>query len=128
MALGAGWRRAAPAGGDGGPGRVAAGPVAVVTINSHLMVMSKRPSDQVRIADFKARLSEHLRAVRRGRTLTILDRDTPVAQVVAYRQGELLDVRPPAGRRRLRDIPLPPPLSLPFDIVTLLLEERQGER
>jgi len=30
----------------------------------------------VRIADLKARLSEHLRSVRNGGTLTVLDRDT----------------------------------------------------
>jgi prevent-host-death family protein len=92
------------------------------------MVMAKRTSGQVRIADFKARLSEHLRLVRRGGTLTILDRDTPVARVVPYHEGEPLRVRPPAGQHRLRDVPLPPPVPLPFDIVTLLLEERQGER
>jgi len=38
----------------------------------------------VRIADLKARLSEHLRAVRRGRSLTVLDRDTPIARIVPY--------------------------------------------
>src|SRR5207244_4161099 len=37
--------------------------------------------DTVGIAELKARLSEHLRAVRRGRTLTVLDRDRPVAAV-----------------------------------------------
>ena len=38
----------------------------------------------VRIADLKARLSEHLRSVRKGATLTVLDRDTPVARIVPY--------------------------------------------
>ncbi|MGH7695557.1 MAG: type II toxin-antitoxin system Phd/YefM family antitoxin, partial [Gemmatimonadaceae bacterium] len=41
----------------------------------------------VRIADLKARLSEHLRYVRRGNVLTILDRDTPVAKVVPIDEG-----------------------------------------
>lgn len=91
--------------------------------------MSKRLADRVRIAEFKARLSEYLRAVRRGTTLTVLDRDTPVARVVPYEAGEPLRVRPPVGvYKRLRDVPLPPPLALPFDIVEVLLEERQGER
>ena len=40
--------------------------------------------DTVRIAELKARLSEYLRAVRRGRTLTVLDRDRPVARIVPY--------------------------------------------
>jgi prevent-host-death family protein len=46
---------------------------------THNQVMRK-----VGIADLKAHLSEHLRKVRAGRTLTVLDRDTPVAQIVPY--------------------------------------------
>jgi prevent-host-death family protein len=38
----------------------------------------------VDVADLKARLSEHLRAVRKGRTLTVVDRSTPVARIVPY--------------------------------------------
>jgi antitoxin (DNA-binding transcriptional repressor) of toxin-antitoxin stability system len=37
----------------------------------------------VRIAELKSRLSEHLRSVRKGRTLTILDRDTPYVDTSA---------------------------------------------
>ena len=54
----------------------------------------------VRIAELKARLSEHLKWVRKGRTLTVLDRDTPVARIVPY-AAELLEVR--RATRRLRD-------------------------
>lgn len=38
----------------------------------------------VRIAELKAHLSEHLRSVRNGDTVTVLDRDTPVARLVPY--------------------------------------------
>jgi len=38
----------------------------------------------VRIADLKSRLSAHLRKVRAGRAITVLDRDTPIAQIVPY--------------------------------------------
>jgi prevent-host-death family protein len=38
----------------------------------------------VGIAELKARLSEHLRTVRNGGTLTVLDRDTPIARIVPY--------------------------------------------
>ena len=38
----------------------------------------------VGIADLKARLSEHLKAVRKGGTITVLDRNTPVAQIVPF--------------------------------------------
>lgn len=96
-----------------------------MTIHDYLMVM-----DTVRIADLKARLSEHLRAVRRGRTLTVLDRDTPVARIVPY-DGERrpLTVRPPRpGAVPLARVSLPPALRVKVDIVALLAEERQHER
>ena len=86
--------------------------------------------DTVRIADLKARLSEHLRAVRRGRTLTVLDRDQAIARIVPY-EGEhrALVVRSPRpGAPALARVPLPPRLRSKVDVVTLLAEERQAER
>jgi prevent-host-death family protein len=84
---------------------------------------------QVRIADLKARLSEYLRAVRRGETIAVLDRDTPVAQIVPIRARSELRVRKPLpGTPPLNRIPLPKPAKLSVDIVQLLLEERQGPR
>jgi antitoxin (DNA-binding transcriptional repressor) of toxin-antitoxin stability system len=38
----------------------------------------------VGIAELKARLSEHLRSVRNGLKLTVLDRDTPIARIVPF--------------------------------------------
>ena len=86
--------------------------------------------NEIRIADLKSHLSEHLRKVRGGRTLTILDRDTPIARIVPWKTGEgALKIRSPlAGAPKLHDIPLPPPLKVRGDVVTLLLEERQGDR
>jgi antitoxin (DNA-binding transcriptional repressor) of toxin-antitoxin stability system len=87
--------------------------------------------DEVRIADLKARLSEHLRAVRRGRTLTVLDRDTPIARIVPYGGGErrLLSIRAPRpGTPPIHRVKLPPPLKLKVDILDLLAEERQSHR
>jgi hypothetical protein len=47
-----------------------------------------RCHEEIGIADLKARLSEHLRAVRKGRTITVLDRDRPATRrpppVIAY--------------------------------------------
>lgn len=96
-------------------------------MNDYNMTMNK-----VRIAEFKSHLSEHLRKVRAGRSLTVLDRNTPVARVVPF-AGEhaMLNIRKPLpGAGELARVPLPPPLRLRKrnDIVTLLLEERQGER
>ncbi len=84
----------------------------------------------VRIADLKSRLSEHLRKVRRGESLTVLDRDTPIARIVPYEgDGASLKVRSPSpDAPKLQRVPLPPPLRLHRDIVKFLLEERQGER
>jgi prevent-host-death family protein len=84
----------------------------------------------VRIADLKAHLSEHLRSVRQGRSLTVLDRDTPIARLVPYLpQTEMLTIRRPSARSPgLHSVPLPPPLPRRIDVVALLLEKRQSER
>jgi prevent-host-death family protein len=83
----------------------------------------------VRIAELKARLSEYLRAVRRGETIAVLDRETPVAQIVPVRDRTALRIRKPApGARRPRQVALPKPLKLDIDIIELLLEERQPHR
>jgi prevent-host-death family protein len=86
--------------------------------------------DTVRIADLKARLSEYLRAVRRGRTLTVLDRDRPVARIVPCdTERRPLTVRSPRpGAVPLARVSLPPPLRVKVDVLALLAEERQHER
>lgn len=85
---------------------------------------------RVNIADLKARLSRHLRDVRRGHDITVMDRRTPVARIVPYPSDtEALVVRRPLNRRRrLHAVPLPPPLKLRTDVVALLLKERQVGR
>ena len=58
---------------------------------------------EVRIADFKARLSAHLRAVRRGQEIIVKDRETPIARVVPYQSApQRLAVR--SATRSLREI------------------------
>ena len=76
----------------------------------------------VGIADLKARLSEHLKAVRKGRILTVLDRDTPVARIVPY-DVERMEVR--RATRRPRDLAVPPPPSSPTDSLAVLLDDRR---
>jgi len=84
----------------------------------------------VRIAQLKARLSEHLQEVRRGRSFTVMDRNTPIARVVPYgSESEPFRVRPPRGRYpSLQRVPLPPPLKIEGDAVDLLFEDRQDGR
>jgi prevent-host-death family protein len=77
---------------------------------------------KVRIADLKAHLSEHLRKVRGGRTLTVLDRETPVARIVPYDDEEPLQVR--RATRKPSDLRLPPPPPAPTDSLTVLLQDR----
>jgi prevent-host-death family protein len=62
---------------------------------------------QVRIAELKARLSEYLRAVRQGETIAVLDRETPVAEIVPVRARATLRVRKPAPGT-------PPPNRVPL--------------
>jgi len=84
----------------------------------------------VGIAELKARLSEFLHEVRKGRSLTVMDRKTPIARIIPHQgEGDPLVVRRPLRRSKsLQSVPLPPPMKLDVDIVALLLEERQGER
>jgi prevent-host-death family protein len=84
---------------------------------------------QVRIAELKARLSEYLRLVRRGQTIAVLDRQTPVAHIVPVRDRSTLRIRkPPPDALAPNRVPLPKPAKLDVDVVQLLLEERQGHR
>ena len=76
----------------------------------------------VRIADLKARLSEHLRTVRNGGTLTVLDRDTPVARIIPY-AAEPLAIR--KARRRVRDLKLPAKPAKRTYSGAVLLEDRR---
>ena len=84
---------------------------------------------QVRIAELKARLSEYLRAVRRGETIAVLDRETPVAHIVPLRDHAVLRTRKPVpGAPAPNRVALPKPLKTDVDVVQLLLEERQSHR
>jgi len=93
-------------------------------MSSHTVVMT-----HVKIAELKARLSEYLRTVRGGETITVLDRETPVAQIIPVRERAALRVRKPApGAPPLNRVRLPKPAKLKVDIVELLLDERQRHR
>lgn len=95
-----------------------------MTSYGHNMTMK-----QVRIAELKAKLSEHLRSVRNGETIAVFDRETPVAHIVPVRERAMVRVRKPAAdAKRLQQITVPRPLHLKIDIVRLLLEERQDHR
>jgi prevent-host-death family protein len=98
-------------------GRVSTRGLDDMTSDDHNQVMSK-----VGIADLKAHLSEHLRRVRGGRTLTILDRATPVAKLVPYDTAAPLEVR--RATRKPAQLRLPPPSPIPIDSLSALLQDR----
>ena len=82
----------------------------------------------VGIADLKAHLSEYLRTVKKGETLLVVDRGTPVARMVpaADLRGGVV-TRPPTRdlasvKKMLKRLP---PLKLPVDSVAILFEDRQ---
>jgi antitoxin (DNA-binding transcriptional repressor) of toxin-antitoxin stability system len=77
---------------------------------------------KVGVADLKAHLSEHLRKVRGGRTLTVLDRETPIAQIVPYDAEAPLEVR--RAMRAPRDLRLPKRPRVGTDSLSVLLEDR----
>lgn len=84
---------------------------------------------RVRIAELKAKLSEYLRAVRRGESVTVMDRETPIAVINPVDRGPGgLSIRATSSTTgKPSDVELPPPLPLDTDIVELLLADRQSE-
>ena len=83
----------------------------------------------VGIAALKARLSYYLKEVQRGKSLTVLDRKTPVAQIVPCSRKTPLAIRPRV--RELSAFKRPPPLrgvKGRVDSLALLMEERNRDR
>jgi prevent-host-death family protein len=77
---------------------------------------------KVGIADLKANLSRHLRRVRSGHTLTVLDRDTPVARIIPYDPEAPLELR--LALRKPGALRLPAPPAGPTDSLSVLLHDR----
>ena len=82
----------------------------------------------VGIADLKAHLSGYLRTVKKGETLLVVERGTPVARMVpaADLRGGVV-IRPPTRdlasvKQMLKRLS---PLELPVDSVAILLEDRK---
>jgi len=80
------------------------------------------------VADLKAHLSGHLRTVKRGEVLVVVERGTPVARIVpvADPSGGIVTRPPsrdlPSVKQMLRHLP---PLGLPVDSLAILLEDRR---
>jgi prevent-host-death family protein len=82
---------------------------------------------KVGIADLKAHLSGHLRDVKQGEVLLVMERSTPIARVVPAGQASGVVIRPPLrplseAKKRLRALPR---LELAVSSLDLLLEDRR---
>jgi antitoxin (DNA-binding transcriptional repressor) of toxin-antitoxin stability system len=110
-----------------GKGKVTAGGsqdlLAYLTRSGH----NRNMVTEVKIAEFKAHLSEHLRAVRRGHHIIIKDRETPVAEVAPIQSARpRLKIRPAIGS--LKDLNKLPGVRIknlkPGDVDRALRETR----
>ena len=80
-------------------------------------------------AELKSRLSKYLRDVRRGETVTVLDRSTPVARIMPFEPAADVVITPPdQGAPRIGRITLPSRTPGLPDIVAILLEQRRNDR
>lgn len=84
---------------------------------------------RVGTADLKAHLSEHLRAVRDGEELVVMDRREPIARVIPFEELEEGLVIEPA-RGTLADFPWPDPVrgARKLDSTRALRAERSDRR
>ena len=90
---------------------------------------TRKLAGHVAVDELKARLSECLREVRSGHTLTVLDREQPIARLLPIEASAIaLSIRAPL--RKLHEVPLPPAGKgrRPGPSLAALLEERQGTR
>ena len=103
--------------------------LASVTMYDYSMTMKRTEYTRVQVAQLKARLSEHLRAVQSGKTLLVVSHDLPVALLTPPPDysPNLVISRPKHDAVRLSKLGLPPPLDPPLgiDVVDMLLEERR---
>lgn len=98
-----------------------------MTTYDYIMTMFKRLGTTVKVAELKAQLSAYLHAARAGQSVTVCDRETPVARLVPYAVAdEPLGVRRPT--RALRDVKLPRLRARKLNSLAALLDERQSSR
>jgi len=79
--------------------------------------------ETITISAFKARISEELRKVRKGSSIIIADRETPVALVSPIESESALKIR----RAKSTFDPPPPPEAIAHDPLEYLFADR-GER
>ena len=78
---------------------------------------------EVKIAEFKSKLSSHLKEVRRGGEVVIFDRDHPVAKVVPFQQSGDFACHPAKIKKGLKRLRFSG-IKAKFEVVQLLREDR----
>ncbi len=82
---------------------------------------------QVKIAEFKAHLSSHLRKVRNGEEIVILDRQEPIAKISPFkRKKSELTIIPAKEKGNWKKLTLKGP-KLDIDVVKLIRQDRNRE-
>ena len=80
---------------------------------------------KVMVSELKAKLSAYLSEVRKGETVVVCDRKTPVARLIPYTQDtDELGIEEPMITDRERVWPKPVRLRKKVDVVKLLREDR----
>lgn len=83
---------------------------------------------KTKIVDFKARLSYYLRAVRMGKEVTVMERETPIARVIPYHKRPLnqLSIHPASrSPKTLASLQIQPMAE--GDSATVLAEMREDD-
>ena len=90
------------------------------TISGHNKTMK-----QAMVSELKAQLSAYLSAVRKGETVVVCDRKTPVARLIPYTQApDELGIEEPVITDPVLVWPKPVRLRKKIDVVKLLREDR----
>ncbi len=76
----------------------------------------------INISSLKAHLSESLKKVRTGNRLTVLDRDTPIAEIIPYGKRPVLTIVEPNKKFSLPENTM----HLAIDPVEFLLDDRSA--
>ncbi len=83
---------------------------------------------EVMIAELKANLSAHLAEVRKGSTVVVCDRATPIARLVPFNEADDLTILEavdlPREARKIK----PVKLQKPVDLDRILAESRGDKR
>ena len=82
---------------------------------------------QIKVSEFKAKLSHYLRLIRRGQEIIVVDRNLPIARVSQISEEDEVEISTPSLsiQEVLGGLPKLPSSDIATDSLAILLEERQ---